>query len=214
MPRATAEGKYYQLTHDYLVPSIREWLTRKQRETRRGRAEQLLEDLTNVWKKRDAVRPEDAYLPELDETVELLTQIDPSTLTGDRLTFLVLSARRFGIILAGMMPSARFSLNEAKYYLYIHKFVYKPYVYMIFLILLFLFGSMPVWLWIILLILSLLPICAAIYFLSRLVFKMMRMKKSDARSKAVSQDAALLDLMLKFHKDRSRLRSADANKSG
>jgi hypothetical protein len=30
---------YYQLTHDYLVPSLREWLTRKQKETRRGRAE-------------------------------------------------------------------------------------------------------------------------------------------------------------------------------
>ena len=30
--------KYYQLTHDYLVPSLREWLTRKQKETRRGRA--------------------------------------------------------------------------------------------------------------------------------------------------------------------------------
>ena len=31
--------RFYQLTHDYLVPSLREWLTRKQRETRRGRAE-------------------------------------------------------------------------------------------------------------------------------------------------------------------------------
>ena len=31
--------KFFLLTHDYLVPSIREWLTRKQRETRRGRAE-------------------------------------------------------------------------------------------------------------------------------------------------------------------------------
>ena len=29
--------KRYQLTHDYLGPSIREWLTRKRRETRRGR---------------------------------------------------------------------------------------------------------------------------------------------------------------------------------
>jgi hypothetical protein len=29
--------KYYQLTHDYLVHSLRDWLTRKQRETRRGR---------------------------------------------------------------------------------------------------------------------------------------------------------------------------------
>ena len=34
--------RYYQLTHDYLVPSLREWLTRKQKETRRGRAELLL----------------------------------------------------------------------------------------------------------------------------------------------------------------------------
>ena len=32
-------GRYYQLTHDYLVHSLRDWLTRKQRETRRGRAE-------------------------------------------------------------------------------------------------------------------------------------------------------------------------------
>ena len=31
-----ASGQYYQLTHDYLVHSLRDWLTRKQRETRRG----------------------------------------------------------------------------------------------------------------------------------------------------------------------------------
>src|SRR5207248_90891 len=30
--------QYYQLTHDYLVPALWEWLTRKQKETRRGRA--------------------------------------------------------------------------------------------------------------------------------------------------------------------------------
>ena len=39
-----AGQKYYQLTHDYLVPSLRDWLTRKQKETRRGRAELLLAD--------------------------------------------------------------------------------------------------------------------------------------------------------------------------
>src|SRR5262249_44718267 len=33
-----AGARYYQLTHDYLVPSLRDWLTRKQKETRRGRA--------------------------------------------------------------------------------------------------------------------------------------------------------------------------------
>ena len=35
----TQDERYYRLTHDYLVPSIRAWLTRKQKETRRGRAE-------------------------------------------------------------------------------------------------------------------------------------------------------------------------------
>ena len=34
-----AGERFYQLTHDYLVHPLREWLTRKQRETRRGRAE-------------------------------------------------------------------------------------------------------------------------------------------------------------------------------
>ncbi|HEY7331226.1 MAG TPA: protein kinase [Gemmataceae bacterium] len=53
--------KYYQLTHDYLVPSIREWLTRKQKETRRGRAELLLADRAAVWN----ARPENRQLPSL-----------------------------------------------------------------------------------------------------------------------------------------------------
>jgi serine/threonine protein kinase/formylglycine-generating enzyme required for sulfatase activity len=53
--------KYYQLTHDYLVHSIREWLTRKQKETRRGRAELLLADRAAVWNGR----PENRQLPSL-----------------------------------------------------------------------------------------------------------------------------------------------------
>ncbi|MFI5455726.1 MAG: hypothetical protein ACHRXM_09780 [Isosphaerales bacterium] len=28
-------GRYYQLTHDYLVHSLRDWLTRKQRDSKR-----------------------------------------------------------------------------------------------------------------------------------------------------------------------------------
>lgn len=31
-----SQSRYYQLTHDYLVRSLRDWLTRKQRETWRG----------------------------------------------------------------------------------------------------------------------------------------------------------------------------------
>ena len=49
-------NKYYQLTHDYLVPSVREWLTQKQRETRRGRAELRLAERTSIWKEKRETR--------------------------------------------------------------------------------------------------------------------------------------------------------------
>src|SRR5262245_38647431 len=59
--------KYYQLTHDYLVPSLRDWLTRKQKETRRGRAELLLADRASVW----SARPERRQLPSLLQWLQL-----------------------------------------------------------------------------------------------------------------------------------------------
>jgi serine/threonine protein kinase/formylglycine-generating enzyme required for sulfatase activity len=49
----------YQLTHDYLVPSLREWLTRKQKETRRGRAELRLAERAALWH----AKPENRNLP-------------------------------------------------------------------------------------------------------------------------------------------------------
>jgi eukaryotic-like serine/threonine-protein kinase len=49
----------YQLTHDYLVHSLRDWLTRKQKSTRRGRAELLLADRAALW----SSRPESRHLP-------------------------------------------------------------------------------------------------------------------------------------------------------
>lgn len=58
---------YYQLTHDYLVPSLRDWLTRKQRETRRGRAELRLADLAATW----SAKPENRNLPALWEYLNI-----------------------------------------------------------------------------------------------------------------------------------------------
>ena len=46
----------YQLTHDYLVPSLRSWLTRKQRQTRKGRAELLLDERSSMWNARPVRR--------------------------------------------------------------------------------------------------------------------------------------------------------------
>ncbi len=48
-PTPPLGGPRFQLTHDYLVPSLRDWLTRKQRETRRGRAELLLAERAAFW---------------------------------------------------------------------------------------------------------------------------------------------------------------------
>ena len=64
--------KYYQLTHDYLVVSVRDWLARKQKETRRGRAELLLADRAEVWN----ARPENRQLPSLFQWLRIrwLTQ--------------------------------------------------------------------------------------------------------------------------------------------
>ena len=64
---AQAGQRYYQLTHDYLVPSLRDWLTRKQKETRRGRAELLLADRAAVWN----ARPENRQLPSLLQWVSI-----------------------------------------------------------------------------------------------------------------------------------------------
>jgi eukaryotic-like serine/threonine-protein kinase len=70
--RHETNGKYYQLTHDYLVPSLREWLTRKQKETRRGRAELRLAERCSLWN----AKPENRHLPSLLEwaTIRLLTR--------------------------------------------------------------------------------------------------------------------------------------------
>ncbi len=64
--------KYYQLAHDYLVHSLRDWLTRKQKETRKGRAELRLADQASTWN----AKPDNRYLPSLWEylTVRLLTR--------------------------------------------------------------------------------------------------------------------------------------------
>ena len=65
-------SRSYQLTHDYLVPSFRDWLTRKQRETRRGRAELLLAHRAADWN----ARKESRQLPSLPQwlNIRLLTR--------------------------------------------------------------------------------------------------------------------------------------------
>jgi serine/threonine protein kinase/formylglycine-generating enzyme required for sulfatase activity/tetratricopeptide (TPR) repeat protein len=71
-PTASPSGRYFQLTHDYLVHSLRDWLTRQQRETRRGRAELRLAERSAAWN----VKPENRHLPSPLEwaNIRLLTK--------------------------------------------------------------------------------------------------------------------------------------------
>lgn len=59
----------YQLTHDYLVPSLRYWLEEKLPETRRGRALLRLKERAATWE----AKKENRQLPSLAEYVRIAT---------------------------------------------------------------------------------------------------------------------------------------------
>jgi serine/threonine protein kinase/formylglycine-generating enzyme required for sulfatase activity len=67
-PPDAAPARYYQLTHDFLVPAVREWLTRKQKETPAGRAQLLLAERAALW----AAKPEAKQLPSLLEWLAIV----------------------------------------------------------------------------------------------------------------------------------------------
>jgi serine/threonine protein kinase/formylglycine-generating enzyme required for sulfatase activity len=71
-PITSSTGRLYQLTHDYLVHSLREWLTRKQRETKRGRAELRLAERSGLWN----AKPQNRLLPSALEwaNIRLMTR--------------------------------------------------------------------------------------------------------------------------------------------
>lgn len=66
-------ARYYQITHDFLVPSLRDWLTRKQKETRRGRAELQLAERASLWNEK----PEKRRLPDVLEWIRIRCLTDP-----------------------------------------------------------------------------------------------------------------------------------------
>jgi len=73
--------RYYQLTHDYLVHSLRDWLTRKQRETRRGRAGLRLAEHAALWN----AKPQNRRLPTILEWASIRTLTRPEDWTEPQL---------------------------------------------------------------------------------------------------------------------------------
>lgn len=86
----TTHSAFYQLTHDFLVPPLRQWLTLERRKTWRGRAESCLEERTAQMSRW----PQSRFLPSLAE-------------------FLVIS---FGVPRRKRKPEQRALLGEAARY--------------------------------------------------------------------------------------------------
>jgi formylglycine-generating enzyme required for sulfatase activity len=121
---STANGarpgqKYYQLTHDYLVPSLRDWLTRKQKETREGRAALALADRASVWN----ARPENRQLPSLWQWLSFRRWTDKSSWTEPQRKMMRRAGRvhswRVGVtavllVALGLFGWDRFGRNRAE----------------------------------------------------------------------------------------------------
>lgn len=88
-----ADECYYQLTHDYLVPALRDWLTRKQQETRRGRAELRLSERSALWNSK----PESSLLPSTIEYFQLRSLTRKSNWTEPQQTMMKYAGRALAV---------------------------------------------------------------------------------------------------------------------
>jgi eukaryotic-like serine/threonine-protein kinase len=85
--------KFFQLTHDYLVPSLRDWLTRKQKESRRGRAELRLAERAALWN----AKPENRFLPSPWEYLNIRLVTEKKNWTESQWKMMKKSGRMHGI---------------------------------------------------------------------------------------------------------------------
>lgn len=94
-----AGQKYFQLTHDYLVHSLRDWLTRKQKETRKGRAELKLFDTVVTWNSK----PENRFLPSLLDWLNIRLLTDSGKWTDPQRKMMRTAAKVHGLAWGGTL---------------------------------------------------------------------------------------------------------------
>ncbi len=101
--RIQSGQRYYQLTHDCLVHSLRDWLTRKQRETRRGLAELRLAERAALWQ----TKPQNRHLPSWWEYLTAVWLVPATSRTAIQHTMLRKAGRihavRWGSALAVLL---------------------------------------------------------------------------------------------------------------
>jgi eukaryotic-like serine/threonine-protein kinase len=114
--RVQAGEKYYQLTHDYLVHSLRDWLTRKQKETRRGRAELRLVERAALWN----AKPENRHLPAWWEWANIRLFTRKKTWTLPQRKMMGKTGKYFAVrwfLFAGIVTLSSWGLFEGLMYL-------------------------------------------------------------------------------------------------
>ncbi len=82
----------YQLTHDFLVPPLREWLTRSERQTPRGRAKLRLRELTEYWRRKRESR----FLPSGFEYLRILALTNRADRNAEEAELLAAATRHHG----------------------------------------------------------------------------------------------------------------------
>ena len=102
--------RYYQLTHDYLVQSLREWINRKQTESPRGRAELRLDLCARAWN----ARPERRMLPSMLEWLSIMRLTKRRHWTPPQRLMMRAATKdqaRFAIFLGGILAGVLFVRN-------------------------------------------------------------------------------------------------------
>lgn len=87
--QAPVPGKSYQLTHDYLVPSLRKWLNRQEGATMAGRARLLLRERASHW----ISKPDNRKLPTLWEYLRIRALTDSNRWSDAQKTVMQRAAR-------------------------------------------------------------------------------------------------------------------------
>lgn len=88
-------AQFYQLTHDFLVPSVRDWMNQRRQSTMSGRAELRLETRVEIWSQR----PEFRALPSLAEFVTIATLTSRRTWNDEQRRMMNSATRSYGLLL-------------------------------------------------------------------------------------------------------------------
>ena len=91
---------YYQLTHDYLIANLRQWLANHQRSTIRGRAQILMKECAQLWQTHGRRR-----VPSFREYLSMRLLTSPRTWTQQERDMMRVTGRRYSawMAVAGML---------------------------------------------------------------------------------------------------------------